>query len=509
MKSMHANHISSRPKHILLLAAALWGTVLMSTVGLIWMMDGFSSSFEGLYLLPWVTLLGVVVLAPSVYVWYQGNFDPFHPLVFAAWSYIFPAFVIGGVLLNLELVDWYFLSFIEDPRYTIPLTVVYITIGVAGLIVGYYLPVGRFIAEKLEDKLPRWDWKADNVWLSGLLLVAIGVGANVLAFIQGLIGFQQVDVVDIFDGLISFLVIVLTAGVLLLWIALFSTKKRNGTYYLILLLMLAFVPLRMAIMGNRSSLVNGLIPIVFAYIVSGRKLKFKQTVIFGTLAIAGLLIGIIYGTTFRQIKGSDKRVEAGDYIGQIGATIDHVTTQDPYNLLAGGMKDLAQRVENLSSVAVVVSNYEKLAPYEESYGLKNNILNDLYTSFIPRFVWPNKPSTSNPRAYSDLYFDYGENSFAISPFADLLRNFGVIGIPLGMALIGIYLRLIYALFIETKNPAIWKKVAYFLLLTCISYEAFYGPLFPTVLRTIVVLAFSLSLANLFARRGSIKGMARG
>lgn len=509
MKNIQGNHLSSRPKHLLLIVVFLWAMAFMSGLGVIWITDGFSNTFENLYLLPWVTLLGIVVLAPSVNLWYQGKFDPFHPLVFAAWSYIFPAFVVGGVLLNLELVDWYFLSFIEDPKYTIPLTVVYITIGVAGLIVGYYLPIGRIIAEKLEDKLPRWDWKPDNVWLSGLLLVAIGVGANVLAFIQGLIGFQQVDVVDIFDGLISFLVIVLTAGVLLLWIALFSTKKRNGTFYLILVLMLAFVPLRMAIMGNRSSLLNGLVPIVFAYVVSGHKFKLKQTAVFGTLAIMAVFVGIIYGTTFRQIKGSDKRVEADNYISQIGATIDHVSNQNPSDLIAGGFKDLAQRVENLSSVAVVVSNYEKLEPYEESYGLKNNILNDLYTSFIPRFVWPNKPSTSNPRAYSDLYFDYGENSFAISPFADLLRNFGVFGIPIGMALIGIYLRLIYALLIETKKPAIWKKVAYFLLLTCISYEAFYGPLFPTVLRTIVVLAFSLSLANLFARRGSIKGMAKG
>ena len=76
--------------------------------------------------------------------------------------------------------------------------------------------------------------------------------------------------------------------------------------------------------------------------------------------------------------------------------------------------------------------------------LKNNIINDLLTSLIPRFVWADKPNTSDPRAYSDLYFDYGENSFAITPFGDLLRNFGVIGIPLGMLIIGIYLRIIYS-----------------------------------------------------------------
>lgn len=511
MAAFPANSIQipRRKPNILIPVAILWGLALLIGFGFLWVTGAFSESMENLYLLPWVTLLGVVVLAPSVYLWYQGKFDLFHPLVYAAWTYLFPAFVIGGVLLNLELVDWYFLIFIEDPQYNVPLTLVYITIGVAGLIVGYYLPLGKFAADKLDAKLPLWDWKPDNVWLAGVLLVMIGVGANVLAFLQGLVGFQQVDVVEIFDGLISFLVIVLTAGVLLLWIALFSAKKRNGAFYLVLLMMLAFIPLRMAILGNRSGLIASLIPIVFAYAAAGRKFKLKQTVLFSVLAVVAVFVGLIYGTTFRQLKGSDRRVEASSYISQIAETVDYIAARDPVTLFGGALQDLAQRVENLSSVAVVVSNYEKLAPYEESYGLQNNIMNDLYTSFIPRFVWPDKPSTSNPRAYSDLYFDYGENSFAISPFADLLRNFGVIGIPLGMLLVGVYLRLIYSLFIETQFPSMWKKVAYFLLLTCISYEGFYGTLFPTVIRTAVVLAFTFAIANLFARRGSLKGMARG
>ncbi len=512
MSAFRANSINNPPKKgasIFVPIGILWGIAIFFLVGFLWFTGSFSDSFESLYLFPWIALLGVIVAAPSIYLAYHGKFDLFHPLVFAAWSYVFPAFVIGGILLNLDLVDWYFLSFIEDPHYNIPLTLVYISIGFLGLIAGYYLPIGRLLAESLESKLPAWDWKPDNVWVAGVLLLLIGVGANALAFLQGLVGYQRAEAADVFDGLISFLLIVLTAGTVLLWLAIFSTKKRTGIFYLVLALLVAFVPIRMALLGSRSSLVIGLIPIVFAYTVSGRKFKLKPTIIFATLATIGVFVGVVYGTTFRKLKGSESRMQAGDYFGQVVATLDFVTSQNPGVIFEDGLQALAQRVENLSSVAVVVSNYEKLAPYEESYGLQNNILNDFYTSFIPRFVWPNKPSTSDPRAYSELYFDFGNNSFAISPFGDLLRNFGPIGIPLGMLLLGIYLRLIYAMFIETKHPAMWKKVAYFLLLTCISYEAFYGPLFPTVIRTAIVLAVCLSFANLFAREGRLKGMARG
>jgi hypothetical protein len=156
-------------------------------------------------------------------------------------------------------------------------------------------------------------------------------------------------------------------------------------------------------------------------------------------------------------------------------------------------------VENLSSLGVVVANYEKLASYEASYGLENNIVNDLYTSFIPRFVWADKPPTSDARAYSDLYFNFGENSFAISPFGDLLRNFGPVGVPLGMMILGIYLRLIYSTLIDTPYPAMWKKVAYFPLLTLVSYEAFYATIFPSVVRNCFVLIISLFIVNLIVK----------
>jgi hypothetical protein len=67
-----------------------------------------------------------------------------------------------------------------------------------------------------------------------------------------------------------------------------------------------------------------------------------------------------------------------------------------------------------------------------------------------------------------------------------------------MLLLGIYLRFIYAGLIDTANPAMWKKVAYFSLLTIVSYESFYATIFPSVVRLFFVLGISLAVANLFA-----------
>lgn len=495
-------NIDLKPKgrgNILLPIVIIWGLMALLGFWFVWLEDGFGEAFKEYYLLPWAVLAGVVVLAPSAYLFFIGKFDPFHPLVFAAWSYVFPAFVLGGVIVAFKWVDPYFLVFIDDPQYNLPLSLVYISLGFLGLTVGYYLPIGRYFADKVEPRLPKWEWKPERVWTAGVALLIGGLGINIIGFLQGIMGFQRTVEFGTYDAVLYFLLILLSEGSMLLWLAIFSTKEKTGAYYVVLAILLAFLPLRMALLGSRSSLLISMFPIAMAFRYSGRKLRWQTSSVFGGLLILAVIIGVIYGTSFRNIKGSEGRMEAGDYAGQIAATIDYITNEDPVVLAQNGAQALADRIENLSSVAVVVANYERLAPYEASYGLENNIINDTLTSFIPRFLWNEKPPTSDARAYSSLYFSFGDNSFAISPFADLLRNFGPVGVPLGMLVLGIYLRLIYSLLIESASPSMWKKVAYFPLLTLVSYEAFYGPIFPSIVRTVVVLVISLFIVNLIVR----------
>lgn len=465
---------------------------------------GLGETLSRYYLIPYVFIAAMIVWSPTVYFLYKGTFDVFHPLVFSAWTYVFPALVFGGVIVAFDWVNPYYLTFIEDQENNLPLTLIYVALGFLGLIVGYALPIGQFLAEKTENRLPKWKWDPGQAWLPGMLLLIFGILINVLGFVQGIMGFQRVTEVTIFDGFIYFLLVLLSEGTMLLWLGIFMTKERNGIYWIVLAILIFFIPLRMAILGSRSSLLLATFPIAMAFQYSGRKLKWQYAVLFGVVLAVSVSIGVVYGTTFRSLKGSEARLNAGDYLGQVTATIDFIANQDIEITLATNAQSLADRVENFSSLGVVVANYEKLAPYEASFGLENNIINDTYTSFIPRFMWQDKPNTSDSRAYSDLYFNFSENSFAITPFGDLIRNFGPIGVPLGMLVLGIYLRWIYSLLIATPYPSIWKKVAYFPLLTLVSYEAFYATLFPSIIRTIIVLVISLFLTNMFMTKYKVK-----
>lgn len=492
------NQSAGNPKALIAIVIT-WVVVMVAAI--LWLLidNDATNPFREFYLLPWIALSGAVVSAPTIYLFARGKFDIFHPLVFAAWAYNLPCLVFAGVILTAGWSVPYYYNFVQNPETEFPLTLFYVTIGFGGVILGFILPIGKMFGDSLEKALPKWEWSLGHTWVAGYLLVIAGTGVNIMGFVNGLLGFQRIDQVEAFDGLVFFLLTMFFQGYFLLWYALFKTPRKDSSYLVTLTMLIALVPLRMAIMGNRGSMFVCVLPVVFAYIVAGKKITFKHGVLFSLVIGVSIFIGVIYGTSFRNIKGYGTSTSA-DYIGEISQTIDYIAAKDTGAILYDGWMSLADRLENLTSLAVVVSNYEKLAPYEESYGLSGNIIRDTYTALIPRFFWTDKPLTSDPYAYSDLYFNYENNAFAITPYGDLLRNFGPIGIPLGMMLVGIYLRTIHVALAEPKPGWQWRASAYYLLMTTISYEAFYATLFPSVVRVAFILCVTLYLANLIAKR---------
>lgn len=502
MSAKVISHIPSRRTgraSFLIPILVIWGLTAAAVIGVVTFETGLSEQLLSYYLVPWALLTGVIVLSPSAYLLHKGKFDLFHPLVFAAWSYIFPAFALGALFISFGWVSPYFMAFIDDPQYNLPLSLVYVMIGFAGLTAGYALPVGVYLARRIDRILPAWDWKLSDVPVSGILLLFAGMAVSILGFIQGIVGYQRIVEIGVFDGLIFSLLVMATEGNTLIWLSFFGSKSRTIVVWIAVFISILSIPVRMALYGSRSSLLLSLFPIAMAFRYSGRRLKLWHAPVFAVLLAVAIAIGMIYGTTFRNLRTYEANSRPEDYINTVGATLDYLSQEDLGVLVGNGTEYLLGRVENLSSLGVVVANYEKLAPYEAAYGLENNILNDAWTAFIPRFVWPEKPVVADTSAYSELYFNYGENAFAITPFGDLLRNFGPIGIPLGMALLGIYLRVIYSSLIATDSPAIWKKVAFVPLLTHISYEGFYSAIFPSIIRTGFVLLASLIAVNLIIK----------
>jgi hypothetical protein len=132
-----------------------------------------------------------------------------------------------------------------------------------------------------------------------------------------------------------------------------------------------------------------------------------------------------------------------------------------------------------------------LAQYEAGYGLENNIWQYTWTAFVPRFLWKDKPQIADNFSYNELYFGYGGFGLAITAMGDLLRNFGPIGVPIGMLVLGFFIRIFYSALVEGQPFSAWRGTLYFVVVARISYDSFYGEILPTVVRVAAIVIVQL------------------
>jgi hypothetical protein len=239
-----------------------------------------------------------------------------------------------------------------------------------------------------------------------------------------------------------------------------------------------------------------MLQVMAAYYLVRRKFSKRAVVGLGLAITIAALVGLSWGTTYREVKGSESQVSFAEGLQIASDALSQAVSRGLVDNMTYALATLLARVENLSSFAVIVSNYKNLYQIEERYGIANNIWTYTWTAFIPRFVWPDKPLVSDARTIGEIYFDNPDNSFATNVFGDLLRNFGPVGIPVGMALLGFLLRLLYTVGVENGEKSAWRGAAYFMLLTAVPYESFYSTIFPIWLRLGLILGGAGFVINL-------------
>ena len=483
--------------YILLPSIVLMSGVLLCTLFIFFGFESFTFSMERPYLVPWVIATGIAIAAPMLYLMYRKEFSLIHPLVFAAATYFFPIFFLGGWSLVFGLSNHFYLNYVIDPEYNFPLAFVYTIVGFLGLSLGFFIPHGKKIGNYLATWLPKWEFKPNEVVLPSLFIFGFGLFFSFIAFSLGQIGYQSDDrIIGVTGSLSYYLTLVLPATTFLLWIAFFKFEKWNQYHLIIAIAQILIAIYLVVLLGSRGSLLFSILSIVFAYVLVGKKLLLKHWIIMGTVIPIALIIGMNYGTTFRQLKANAERASVEQYVTVAIETILLTTDEDWSKQTKESFDILAERLEIASSLAVVVSNYERLQSYEADYGLENNIWTYTWTGFIPRFLWTDKPIVSDNSSYNELYFDHAGFGLAITAMGDLLRNFGPVGVPIGMIVLGFGIRIFYAMFIEGLTFSLWRSTLYLTVLSKISYDSFYGDILPTVIRVAVVVFVQLFIMKL-------------
>jgi len=472
---------------VFIMAVAVLSLVLI-TFGLA---DGVLK-IERPYLIPWVIATGIAFTIPVVILSRRGELKFTNPIVYPLITYFVPVFFLGGWSLAFGLSNYFYLNYVSDPRLDFPLAFVYIIVGFAALCTGYFIPQGKRIGDSLNRFLPKWDFSPAEIVISSSVFLFLGYSVNLLALELGQLGYQMGDITYGTTGSMAFfLAMMLPATTFLLWLAFFRLEKWSYLHLIIIAAQLTTVGFTLLISGGKSSFLQNAIMLIGSFVMTRDRIKLKHWTIFALIVVASVIAGTIYGSKFRDLKGTANRVSIDEYSAIAVESIGSVGSSDISSQMTDSFYLLANRLETVSALAVVVSNYDALAPYEAAYGLDTSIWTYTWTAFIPRFLWKDKPLVSDGSSFNDLYFDNPGFGLSLTVMGDLLINFGPIGVPLGMILLGIGIRVLYATLIEGKPFISWRAAIYFVVLTQISYDAFYGSIFPNVIRVAFVVALQI------------------
>ena len=102
-----------------------------------------------------------------------------------------------------------------------------IILGFAGLIAGFVIPYGRKIGESVSVKLPVINWEPENLFIPGLILLFIGFVNNIIGFFVGVIGYQKIDEIGTYDGIVFLSSLFFVQAGFILWVALFRRNKLD------------------------------------------------------------------------------------------------------------------------------------------------------------------------------------------------------------------------------------------------------------------------------------------
>lgn len=475
-----------------------------------------SETFSRWQLIPWMLPIICALAFPIYQLARIRRFDLVNPFVYAALTYLGPVFVVGSSLYIITgITDIPAPQLIAEPARAYPLAMLYIAIAIASFGLGVTLAPAGAAGFAVGTRLPAWRWHPDRLLIPGLLFLLVGGLIQFVNFKTGTFGFQVAEF-GRFTAALFFVGLLFNFGQFLLWFAIFSAPQLDRRYIAVGVTLLVILPLFAALAGNRGYLFSAWVIAVLACFTTGKRPTLKTAILLIIFGAFSLSLGIAFGSAFRALKeqggiaeartqaeqqakeaaGPEQRstpqltVEEIARIAQRRITLgqqlelarEAATSAASGGMVAQTLRGVASRLNTLTQLTVVVANHKALAGSLPST-LGSGIWIGLATALIPRAIWPDKPAIGDPEHYGAYFFGFSTNSFAITPFGDLLINFGPVGIVPGMFLLGVLMRILYAALIEQSPGAAGRAAIYVLLLSQFSMEGYYATIVPWLLRT--------------------------
>ncbi|MCP3978810.1 MAG: hypothetical protein GY716_05700 [bacterium] len=409
--------------------------------------------------------MAFLFVAPIWYQWQRGQLDAFetiHIIGFLQLIY----FGVGAIwAVNGVTTDKFLVGFV-------PLAAIYCMIGYAAMLAGYFGPwIRRRPAPRFEE-LPRGTYfiaiPAAFGFVGNLALAALD-----RSFWMGraLVGLESslAQLHPLFNFAWALACMLMLSGR--------ASPKQRRFFWLVMLPATALLFV-MQVSDKSLMMTFGGIPIIALWYA-------RHRIPWATLLTLLLILIFVVFPFFNTYREIDPRLGAKQ---RITMTADVIKQWDGEKYLDRSIGLFQFRMALITSVAVIVRDCGRWVPYQRGEKLFLNVM----ATFIPRFIWPNKPVERTAREFGETFrvvhiLDKRTNPSVTVP-GELYWNFHLPGIIVGMALWGLAMRLLYRRYGEAEALDPVRRAVHILVL--IQFGHFGGGLVHgsvTLIRTLILL----------------------
>lgn len=420
----------------------------------------------------------------------NNNLDYFEAPIFISIRLVFVYFVFGlGLFFHPELL----ITGISFKWLNQALLLVFL--GLMGLWLGYKF--GNIF--KYNSSAPKFKSvkSAQLFETSDLFIIALFLTGNIVQFWllkAGLYsyagewqGLEKISFLQPVRIIASFS----TYAIVLLAIKEFfkpNSKRRNAFLYLLVGVQVFWGLLS----GMKGHIIAPLILITVVYFYSKKLLPWK--IILTALLIIPLIIPIhdVYRETLHRRKITrDVRTLLVD-LNKASKTA--LKKKEISSIFNETYKFFIMRYSFLESIAIVIRD----RPYIGSLGSRNLYYQLPLLIFIPRAIWPNKPTLSLGKEFAIKYLGFPSDtrtSEAITTIGDLYINFGILGVFFGAFILGLIYRFFYSWFMHKfSKPAIFVYSILFMSIIYPGFEATLPMTLTVLFKRFIILLILASIA---------------
>jgi hypothetical protein len=372
-----------------------------------------------------------------------------------------------------------------------------VLVGLGMLVLGYRFAVNTWRGRPARTAVR--DWRRTTLlslglalWLVGLLGTWIWQSEVVERYVGTMLGASSA-----IPLLISRLVQPIGIGLL----AYLYVMSRSRPLLILVLAILAIEFVFGFIADSKELAIrSAIIVIVGKYLLEGR-IPRQWIIIAGT--VVALTFGIFQAYRFEVLQtGKQTRASAAE---NLSANVDRALNSD---MLSGGLVrssvvSLASRIDLKPTLELVIARVGNDVAYQGG-----DTLVHIFTSFIPRIIWPDKPDSSVGQLFNREFQVSADPNTYISAthLGELYWNFGWPGVVLGMFAIGFLLGFVNSRFALAEHRSLTRFLVlvttiYFL---CLRFEGSIAIEYIVWMRSLALVAalhFLFASVSPRARRG--------